>query len=133
MNCSVQPDFDAIVTELLASGLLNSLCTITVPPEVYGLSGAPDPDVAYLDLAGHVAIPCTAPPLMTADKVATNEIKLSNETKSETYLHVLLGGYYPAIIQNYRAEIDDTEWDIVSVEHDSQHRTTRLAVRQVTI
>lgn len=130
MNQGLSTEFDAIVPALLASGLLSSLCTIKTPPETFTDSGALDPDALYADLAGHVDIPCIAAPLMTTDKVGIDEIKLRNETETLGLLHVLLGGYYPAIQTDYRAEIDGVDWDIVTVDSDSQGKTTRLAVRQ---
>jgi hypothetical protein len=135
MNQGIQDSIDAVMPALLASGLLTSLCTILVPPDstTNDAGGAPDPSVPYTQLSGHVDIPCTAPPLAIGDKVQPQEKKQLAEIYAGNMLHVLLGGYFPTIRQDYRALIDGTQYDIIGTENDSQHQMTRLAVQVVTV
>jgi hypothetical protein len=126
-----------IVPEALESGILTSLCTITVPPGVFDAGGAPDPSAAYTDLDGHTLIPCTTPPL--SQILRPTEVKSLEEVMTRNMLHVWLAGYYPAILTEYRAQIGKSDghggiaspetYDIVGVEWDSQNRSTRLAVQ----
>lgn len=140
MNQGIDGSIKAVMAEVLKSGLLSSLCTITVPPHVYDAGGAPDPAAPYLPLAMHQNIPCTDPPLSIGDTPAASELKDLAEIMAKNSLHVLLGGFYPAIIPDYRALIAPksnpsatVEYDIVGVESDSQNTQTRLAVQRVTI
>lgn len=119
-----------------ASGLLVSLCTITVPPtgaDAFDDGGARNPNVPYVPLAGHIDIPCTAPPMLVNDSMNVSERRALPQIEAINTLHVLLDGYYPDIISDYRAVIDGTAYDIANVEHDSQKQMTRIAVRKATI
>ena len=133
MNQDIEVDLAAVMPAVLESGLLSSLCTITIPPHVFDAGGAPDPSAAYTPLAGHENIPCTAPPIQTGDSTSQTEQKSMTEILARSVLHVLLGGWYPAIIADYRAVIDGAVYDVTNVESDSQHRMTRLAVQAVTL
>jgi hypothetical protein len=117
---------------VLESGLMTSLCTITVPPAIFDAGGAPDPNAPYTVLEGHEDIPCTAPPLSTGDGTSQTEQKSMTQILAKSVLHVLLGGWYPAIICDYRAVIDGNVYDITNVESDSKQKMTRMAVQAVT-
>jgi hypothetical protein len=116
-----------------SSGLLSSLCTITESPEAFDAGGAPIAATAYVPVSGLENIPCTAPPLMTTDRVQASEIRMLRQIQSEDSRHVLLDSYYPMITERNRALIDGVEYDIANVEHDSQKQMTRLAVERVSI
>jgi hypothetical protein len=133
VNQGIAGGIAAVMPAVLECGLMTSLCTITVPPHIFGPSGAPDPTAAYTVLPGHQDIPCTAPPLSIGETVQPTEIKEIAEIYAKNMLHVLLGGYYPQIIADYRAIINGIEYDIVGVESDSQKQMTRLAVQVVTV
>ena len=107
--------------------VFTSLCTIQSPNETLGPSGQPllSP---WANVAGMVDIPCTAPPLNSV-RLSASEKKSLAEILSETFLHVLLSGYYPAIQTRWRAVVDGTAWDILGVESDSQKSMTRMEVR----
>lgn len=45
--------------------------------------------------------------------------------------HCTIRGYFPAIGAEMRATSGGVTYDIVAVEHDSQHTMTRLRMRQV--
>lgn len=127
MNQSIEPSIEAVMPELRRSGLLSSLCTITTPPGTFDAGGAPDPNAAYQDLAGHVNIPCMKAP------IDASETKTLDEILSRNLSRMLLNDYYPEIIANYRAVVDGVDYDVLGVEHDSQHRMTRLTVSKVAI
>lgn len=133
MNQSTVMDLDAIMPAVRATGLLVSLCTITVPPQVFDAGGAPDPTAPYVDLAGHIDIPCMCAPINTGDNVSPSEVKSMQEIMAIADRHVLLDDYYPAIIEDYRAVIDGVVYDVTEVESDSQAKMTRMAVRLATI
>lgn len=133
MNQSIAVDIARVMPEVAASGLLTSLCTITVPPGDLDAGGAPDPAAPYTDLTGHVDIPCTAAALSSGDSVQPTEVKTLSEILAKNMLHVLLGGYYPTIIADYRAVVDGIVYDIVGVENDSQGVQTRLALELATV
>ncbi len=138
---SLEQELAGIMTEVRATGLLSSLCTILVPPGVFDAGGAPDPSVPYTPLAGHVDIPCTAPPISTGDGVVPTEVKSMAEILSRNILHVLLDGYYPTIISDYKAAIrrkgaaasTAVQYDILNSESDSQAQMTRMAAQLATI
>ena len=144
MNQDLTGMVDAVMDTVRASGLLTSLCTILVPPDVYNDAGGADPSAAYIPLAEHILIPCTAPPLQTGDTTAPSEVKALADIQAKSSLHVLLDNYYPAIKSNYRASIapndgfgnflgDPVDYDIMNVESDSKQQMTRLAVQLVSI
>lgn len=138
MNQGLQYSVAAIVPAMRQSGLMRSRCTITVPPdqvltpdETFGASGAALARVAYPPLAGHVDIPCSAP---TGFSVAPgDEAKSAADVIARNVMPVSLLGYFPAITQDYRAVIDDVEYDILSVGADSQIQATRMVVQKATI
>ena len=141
MNQNVLPAVAAVMESVRASGLLVSLCTIKVPPAstTFDSQGAIDPAIEWEPLAGHIDIPCTAPPIQTGDNVSATEIKAQQAITAKTMMHVLLDNYYSALQdannvgQSYRAEIDGIEYEIANVEHDSQFQMTRLALALVTV
>jgi hypothetical protein len=133
MRQTLDLDLAAVMPAVLATGLLSSLCTITRFPEAFDAGGAPIAATDYDPVTGLVDIPCTAPPIMTIDRVTLTEVRTLEEIRAETDLHVLLGGYYPEIRNDDRAVIDGTVYDIGNVESDSQKQMTRLAVRKVTL
>jgi hypothetical protein len=147
MNQGLGSAITQVMELVRSSGLLCSLCTISVPPGVFNAAGAPDPSVPYIPLAGHINIPCMAPPTMIGDMTFGTEKKEETQIEAVNTLHVLLDNCYPAIIPDYRATITarrplpgggyetigTAEWDIVNVESDSQGQMTRLAVRMATI
>lgn len=133
MNQALTYGIEGVMDEVRASGLLSSLCTITESPEAFDAGGAPIAATAYVPIEGMIDIPCTAPPLMTTDRTNASEIKTMSSIRSEDSRHVLLGGYYPEILEANRAEIDGLEFDICNVEHDSQKQMTRLALQRLAL
>lgn len=116
----------AVMPTTTASGLLVSTCDIQQPSGTFSASGAPDGLFVAVD--GLQGIRCTAPP-----KGGNDEKRSMSEIEAFNRLHVLLEGYYPTIHPYMRAVVDDTNYDIVGVESDSQGQMTRLWVQEVTI
>jgi len=112
------------------AGLFSSLCTIKRPSGTQDASGQPDRTLAGAsEVSGMVDIPCMAAPEVLQRPDLTDETKLVTMTLQRQQRHVLLNGYYPEILQSDFAVIDGAGFDVLSVEHDSQHITTRLAVQ----
>lgn len=132
-----------VMAEVIATGLLSSLCTITVPPTdeaSFDAGGALKPDAVWPVLAGHSNIRCTAPPMQTNDTLWATRIKMVEQDQSKNARHVLLEGYYPAllptsagVVPTLRATIDGVVYEVMNGESDSQHQMIRLAIQLVTI
>lgn len=137
MKQGLEGDIAAVMPAVRATGLLSSLCTITRfpadDPASFDAGGAPVAGIEYQPVSGMIDIPCTAPPLMTTDRVQASELRALRQITAEDSRHVLLNGYYPTIRDDDRAVIDGAAFEIANVEHDSQKQMTRLAVQVVTI
>jgi len=132
VNQSITGDIAAMMAEVRRSGLLASVCTITVPPGEFDAGGAPDPEAACVDLVGHTDIPCIDAPMGSLS--GPNEKKTLEEIAASDFRDVLLDGYYPEIEEHYRAVIDDTwTYDIVGVDWDSQRTQTNLSLKRVKL
>lgn len=138
-QATITGDLAAIMPMVIATGLLSSLCTIRTPPEVFDDGGAPDPTAIWPVFPGHEDIRCTAPPLLTDDKMTSYERKSVQDIQAKSVLHVLLDGYYGDLQdghnngQTYRAEIDGITYEIGNVESDSQKKMTRIYVDLISI
>lgn len=130
-----------VMPAVIATGLLVSLFTAQEPVPTVGPTGAVEFD--YVDVAGLVGIPCTAPPPSPTDIQATEVRALEEITASELH-HVLLNGYYPTLDAGWRGEnadgkgawialIDGAQYEIAGVESDSQSQMTRLKVKLATV
>lgn len=128
-----------------ASGLFVSLFTAQEPDGVFGQTGAPSG--SYVDVAGLVDIPCTAPP-ETQGSIQATEVRALEEITSSELHHVLLNGYYPTLDQGWRGELADATgawicqitwkgepyaYNIMGVESDSQSTQTRVKVKLATV
>jgi len=140
MNQGIEYSIAAMVPAMRQSTLCSSLCTITVPPDhvltpdqSFGPSGAPLASVAYIALAGHIDIPCSAATGFALTPPASDEEKTRAQILAMGQIPVALQGYYPAIIPDYRAVIDGVEYDIISAGSDSQHRQTHLVVQEASV
>jgi hypothetical protein len=138
MNQSLSYEFQHVMTEVQATGLLSSLCTIQQRPLTAGqpkvsASGQVDLTPAdFTDIVGLVNIPCQimAKSIFRPDTAGVKRMPSSFDDSQGR--HVLLNGYYPAILDTYQAVVDGTPYQIQSVEHDSQRIQTRLALQVST-
>ena len=124
-------DFSKVMPLVVATGVLASICTIQSPSQTASASGQPNLGV-WTNVSGLVNLPCMFAPLLpdSARTMIQDEIKNMEYTEEMTVFHVLLNGYYPQVLQVYRAVIDGNPYDILGVESDSQKQMTRLAVRK---
>jgi len=98
-------------------------CTIQTFTETQSTSGYPSPGAGIDFLTG---IACRIAP--TAGK----EIKNPDGTYTIGSHVILLAGYYATITTKMVAVIDSITYDILAVEFDAEHETTRLPVQVVT-
>jgi hypothetical protein len=125
-----------VMPQALATGLFISLCTIQAPNGLANPDGSPQTDgngnPIFVNVAGLVNIPCTAPPI-TDNSIQATEVKALAEILSEEILHVLLNSWYPqlqgGVTEGWQAVVDGTVYDLMGAESDSQEQMTRLKVR----
>jgi|SRR5215472_3065497 len=131
---TIQFDLNAIMPEVIATGLLVSRFTAQAPSGNLGSTGAPDG--TFVNVAGLVSIRCTAPPTSDA-RIQATEIKQLADIAAAEMHHVLLDAWYPALDNGWRdgwrCVVDGVAYDIMGVESDSQTRMTRVQIRLVTV
>lgn len=136
MNQSLVADFSDVLTAVTSTIGWPSLVTIQSAPDASSPPATGDGQVdlsTWADVAGLVDLDCMAAPL------AGSAPKTSDEKRTIEYLsqmgefHLLIKGYYPAIVQRQRALVDGVALDICAVEFDSRHIMTRLAVRRYEV
>ncbi len=106
-------------------------CTIKYAPDLedsYDSHGQPQPN--YIDLPGHVDIPCA---LGSSSESGTGgrEVKSSDMTYTVSTYKISLKGYYPNIKGNMVAVVNGKTYNILLPEVDSRTQTTRLSVEIV--
>jgi hypothetical protein len=130
---SLSYEIQAVMPQVIATGLLVSLFTAQSPSNVFGPTGAADG--GYSNVAGLVNIPCTAPP-PSDSRIQAVEVKNMQEIASSELHHVLLNSWYPQLDlgwrDGWRAVVDSYDYDILGVESDSQMQMTRVTIRLVT-
>lgn len=123
-----------IMAEVIATGLLVSLCTIQAPSGILTASGAPDG--LYANVSGLVSIRCISAP-ESMKRIGAKEERTEPQITDLNSNHVLLEGYYATLEagwrDGWRAVIDGASYDLQGVESDSQAQMTRLKVTLVTI
>ena len=135
---SIQYDVEQAAQEAFNSGLLMSACTIQTPAGGQTSSGAPDN--GWSNVSGLVGIACMD--AVTGASVQATEMKALEEIESKALRHVLLNGYYPALLNlklsgaQVRAVITDPQgnaitYEVMGVEDDSQATMTRFECRKV--
>lgn len=125
MYQGLSQDIAAVMREAIASGIFVSLCTIQQPSGAFSPSGQPDGN--YSDVIGLVNLPCMMAPESGIESKTPEQI-LAYDVR-----HVLLDGLYRGIQTGWRAVIDGEDFDVLSVDIDSQSQMTRMQVRIVTI
>lgn len=140
---ALRAQINQVMPQVIASGLLVSLCTIQQPDGMFGATGGPSGN--YVDVTGLIAIDCIeAPPSDTT--VGANETKATAEIESKRLRHVALNACYmdtvytrpdgstvEGIQANWRASINGVVYDILGAERDSQSTQTRLSLQLVSI
>lgn len=124
---------EQVMPEALATGLFVSRCTIQAPTNALDVAGQPNLASGFANVSGMVGIRCLAPPSSFSDMMHADEPKLPAQVSAVNRLHILLEGYYPAILERYRAVVDGVAYDILGVDSDSQGQMTRLEVQVVSL
>lgn len=122
-----------VLAAVQAAGLFISNGTVQAPAQT--LNGIGQVDLStWANVAGLTGIGCMrAPEGLMSSRFRSTEYKTANETAEMTPFHILLNGYYPAIMQRYRFVCDGEPLDIIGIEHDSQHTMTRLLCRSYSL
>ena len=126
MNQGIQFEIASVMPTAYALGVFVSACTIQQPTGALDAAGYPTG--AWTTVSGLVNIPCMDAPPSQA-RVQSTEIKSLAETLAVAPRHVLLNGYYPTIVSQWRALIDGVAYDILGSESDSQSGQTRMELR----
>jgi hypothetical protein len=122
-------NLSSVLTAVENSGLFVSLCTIQSPASTLNAIRQPDL-VTYTNVSGLVDIKCMLS-VLGIGIPASEETKDPEYTREQRERHCLLDGHFPSIIPKYRAVVDGTAYDILSVQHDSQAIMTRMHLRRV--
>lgn len=130
----IQRAIAGVMPKALSTGLFVSLCTIQQPDGSINPDGTPSN--GFVDVAGLVDIKCMDAVPSDA-RIQATEKKTLEEILALQYRHVLLGGYFPAVIagvgQGWRAIIDGTTYDLLGAEPDSQGQMIRLQLQIATV
>ena len=120
-----------VVPAVQATGLPISSATFQTRPNTTSPGGAVNL-TDWVDVAGLVGIACSlaAQSPFRPDPSAVRRMEEKFGTLGER--HLWLQGYFPAVLQQYTVVVDATRYEIMAVEHDSQHQSTRCAVRYYT-
>jgi hypothetical protein len=126
---NARPMFDPRMLDRL-SKFFPSQVTIVTPDNVPDSMGSP----VVTDEIVLEGIPCVRAPF-------NDIIPISGERQLEMYTYdtathrITLKGYFPQITTKMIAIMldDNLRYNILGVEHDSHHQTTRMIVNQVTI
>lgn len=130
-NQSLTLEFPQAISVVSDAGLFVSICTIQAPTQTPDSLGQVDL-VDYTNVSGLVNLQCVMSPMIDTRPNPNFEKREQVGIDELGIFHVLLYGYYPQILQKYRAVVDATPYDIMTVESDSQKIMTRLAVRRYT-
>ena len=132
MNQSLTTDLLLVTQSVFNSGLLISQCTIQQRTGAVNSYGQPDLS-NWTDVSGLVNLQCmlSVQRITNPDMYGTVRTPADFEVRRDRHLY--LNGYYPQIQAQNSAVVDGTRYEIMTeAECDSQHQTTRLAVRTWT-
>jgi hypothetical protein len=123
-----------VMKRAVASGLFVSLASFFAPDLIQGPTG--NPVGTFTPVTGLQGIPCMDAP-QSDIRVSSDEVRSVTDIQAGRYRHVLLNGYYPAVIAGWplgwRVTIDGVIWDLAGAECDSQRTQTRLKLQLITI
>jgi hypothetical protein len=131
MNQSATADYGEVLGAVAQAGLFSATCSINAPPEITNDEGQVNLS-AFTPVPSLQNLPCMIAPVMI-NTPPDYERKTQLQIDQQGVFHVLLDGYYPAILQKYQAVINGTAYDILTVESDSQQIMTRLRVREYSL
>lgn len=100
--------------------------TCTIQTAINSMDEANQPIQNWIDLAGHVAIPCAVSRPRGGERHTTHQIySVATHT-------IALAGHYPAITEKMRAVVGGKVYDILLPENDGQETATELVCQVVT-
>ena len=120
----VHPD---LLVALGAVGFFPHLCAIQEAVETQDATGQPI-EVAVA-LPGKDAVPCRIAPALSGD----NEVRRDALTVETVTHDVFLKDYYPDIVPKNLVFAYGTTYDILVANHDSQHLSTVLRTKVMTV
>jgi hypothetical protein len=136
----LQFDLAEPILAVAAAGLFVSVASFTRRPASAGepvvdASGWVDTVPAdYTPVTGLQSIPCMLAVYSEYKPNIAGAERTDMQYNTLSWRHLLLNGYYPAILQTDLVTVDGLVYEIMSgAEHDSQHTMTRLAIRQYTL
>jgi hypothetical protein len=132
LNQGLQYEFEAVMPAVAADGLFNATCTIKQRTNTVSALGQLNM-TGYEPIADLTNIACRFAPQAPGGPPQGDVTRMQQQFDTRTLYHVLLDGYYPEILQQYLANIDGTDYEIMAVENDSDFQMTRLAVRVYTL
>lgn len=115
-----------------AEGLFNSLCTIKQRTNTVSALGQTNM-LGYEPIADLTDIACRFAPQSPGAPPQGDTTRMQQQFDTRSLFHVLLDGYFPEIEQQYLANLNGVDYEIMSVEADSNFEMTRLAVRIYTL
>jgi hypothetical protein len=114
--------------------------TATIQQRTNTVSVTGQPDLTdWDDISDLTDIPCMFSVARPAMPNQGATVRTAQQSDTETQYHVLLNGYYPAVLQSNQVVITilstgvATAYMIMAVESDSQQQQTRLACRAYTL
>lgn len=132
MNQSLSYEFGQVMPAVAAEGLFNSLCTIKQRSNTVSALGQTNM-TSYEPIADLTDIACRFAPQAPGAPPQSDTTRMQQQFDTRSLFHVLLDGYFPAIEQQFLANINGIDYEIMSVEGDSNFEMTRLAVRTFTL
>jgi|SRR6185503_3623443 len=136
--------FDAVVPAVIEAGIANSFATFQEPTGQQTSDGSPartggDSGDGYNNVLGYIGIVCMDAPTSNA-RITADEKKSDLDIESDNSEHVWLAAYKPEIAShtNWRVVVtnaagDQTIFDVLGAECDSQAKTTRVKVNVSTV
>jgi len=94
--------------------------TCTIQDFTTTLDAAHEPIKTWVDLAGHVDLPCRKAP------EKGGEYKRPDQTYATNVSIIEIAGYYNTIEETYRVKFGTDYYDILLVEHDGSSELTRI-------
>lgn len=132
MNQSLTYEFEQVVPAVASEGLFNSLCTIKARSNTVSALGQVNMQ-NYAPIADLTDIACRFAPQSPGAPPQGDVTRTLQQFDTRTLYHVLLDGYYPEIEQQNLANVNGQDYQIQSVEVDSDFQMTRLAIREYTL
>ena len=131
MNQSITLDIESAIAAVADAGLLQSLATIRTLDLTTDAIGGLGPGSPPSYTVHHSDIPCMIGAVSANVRVGL-ENRTPNLTRVQKYRTVILDSFYEDITPAMQAVVDDEEYNIAAVLHDSQRTFTELLAERIT-